>query len=122
MTTDPPVADPHQINRSLLTLLDNQVARREAAFEDLDETTYGAQPGHDCNSIQGIARHLVLLRRFQMTLLESPLADEVVIPAKDEPMADLLANLIGVTTGFIFAILLSAGWCRRIEMYMGYHD
>jgi len=84
---------PHPINRSLLTLLENQVARTGAAFEDLDEPTFAAEPGADCNSIQRIGRHLLLLRRFQISMLESPLADEVDLPERDESLDGLRRTL-----------------------------
>jgi hypothetical protein len=83
----------HPIARTLLSLLDNQVARTEAAFEDLDDTIYRRQPGGECNSIQGIGRHLLLLRRFQLQLLESPFAEQVEVPEKDESIASLLAKI-----------------------------
>ena len=69
------------------------------------------------------------MRRYQLVVAASVIvlglsleAIQWQLPYRMFDMADLLANLIGVTTGFVFAILLSAGWCRRIEMYMGYHD
>jgi hypothetical protein len=91
------MSDVHPINRALLTVLDNQIARTEAAFEGLEERTYLAEPGGECNSIQRIARHLVLLRRFQMQLLESPLAERVVFPEKLEPMGAMLQKIRDAT-------------------------
>ena len=83
----------HPINRTLLTALDNQVARTVAAFDGLDEATYVAEPGKDCNSIQRIGRHLLLLRQFQMKLLGSPLAGHVEFPEKHESIDELTRKL-----------------------------
>ena len=69
------------INRTLLTLLDNQVERTEAAFEELGAETAVEEPGHDCKPIIEISRHLLELRRFQLELLESTLAKDVPAPA-----------------------------------------
>ncbi len=71
---------PHPINRTLLTLLDNQERRTLAALDGLSESVFAASPGGDCKSIRDICRHLLGLRRFQLTLLESPLAAEVDDP------------------------------------------
>jgi hypothetical protein len=83
----------HPISRTLLSILDNQVARTEAVFENLDESIYRHKPGGECHSIQGIGRHLLLLRRFQLQLLESPLAEQVEVPEKDESIASLLVKI-----------------------------
>lgn len=68
-------------------------------------------------------------RRYQMLVAAGVLVLGMLLetiqwqlPYRMSDPADLLANLIGVVTGFVFAILLSAGWCRRIEMFLGYHD
>ena len=68
---------PHPINRTLLTVLDNQTRRLHAALDDLPAGALDAAPGGDCNSIRGIVAHLVNLRWFLLTLLESPLAAKV---------------------------------------------
>ena len=86
--------------------------------------------------VHGLSYFLLMLwfsglymRRYQLIVAASVivlgLALEAIqwqLPYRMFDTADLVANLIGVTTGFIVAVLLSAGWCRRIEMYMGYHD
>ncbi|MHC4989834.1 MAG: DinB family protein [Planctomycetota bacterium] len=63
--------------RALLVLLDNQEARTAAALEGLDASLVDTGPGGDCHGIRDIVRHLVALRRFQLTLLESPRAESV---------------------------------------------
>ena len=78
---------------ALRALLDNQVARTDAAFEGLDEATLVAEPGGDCNSIQRIGRHLVRLRWFQLTLLGSDLASQVPDHESIETLDDLRAAL-----------------------------
>lgn len=69
------------------------------------------------------------MRRYQLVVAVSVIVLGMVLeaiqwqlPYRMFDLNDLLANLIGVASGFIFAILLSAGWCQRIEMYLGYHD
>jgi uncharacterized damage-inducible protein DinB len=75
--------------RTLLTLLDNQVARTDAALAGLSADAFVAEPGGECNSILRIGRHLVMLRRFQLALLESPLAEEVDDPERVETIDEL---------------------------------
>ena len=69
------------------------------------------------------------MRRYQLVVAASVIvlgmlleAIQWRLPYRMFDPADLIANLIGVASGFIFAMLLSAGWCRRIEIYLGYHD
>ena len=83
----------HPINQALLTLLDNQMTRTEAVFEGLAAELFDVDPGGDCNSIRAICNHLVGLRRFQLTLLESPLAAQVDEPAPDDAPDAVLARL-----------------------------
>ena len=83
----------HPINQTLLTVLDNQIARTHAAFAGLDEATLDADPGRDCNSIRRIGRHLVALRRFQMELLSCDGAERVDVPERVDSVEDLLARL-----------------------------
>ena len=83
----------HPINRTLLTVLANQIVRTEAAFEDLGDDVFRTEPGGDCKSILEIGRHMLMLRRFQMTLLGSSLAERVVDPDGVERIDDLLAKL-----------------------------
>ena len=83
----------HPITRTLLTVLANQIVRTEAAFEDLRDDVFRAEPGGDCNSILEIGRHMLMLRRFQMTLLGSLLAERVDDPQGVERIDDLRAKL-----------------------------
>ena len=85
--------DIHPINQSLLTVLENQVARTVAAFEAMDDSLFSAAPGRDCNSIRQIGEHLLYLRRFQLKLLESPLAGQVADQHSVVSVADLVAKL-----------------------------
>ena len=81
----------HPINQTLLVLLDNQVARTAAAFEGLTEGDLDAHAGGDCHTIRQIATHLLGLRKFQLSLLNSPLAAEA--PAAPAELPALLAAL-----------------------------
>jgi len=38
-----------------------------------------------------------------------------------DPM-DLLANATGVALGLLLSFALLAGWCQRVERFLGYHD
>ncbi|MHC5023247.1 MAG: DinB family protein [Planctomycetota bacterium] len=93
--------EPHPINRTLLTLLDNQIRRMHAALDDLPPDAIDAAPGGDCNSIRGIMAHLVNLRWFQLTLLESPLASSVhrLEPGDEQALTpeDLRTRLLDAT-------------------------
>ena len=83
----------HPSNRALLVLLENQVTRTQAVFEDLSDEAFDAAPGGDCHSIREIGQHLLQLRRFQLSLLESPLAGDVAEPADVSSADDLAAKL-----------------------------
>jgi hypothetical protein len=83
----------HPIAESLLVLLENQVARTIAAFEGLDAATFDAPPGNDCHSIRQITAHLLGLRKFQLTLLSSPLAAQVPELPADAGPADVMPRL-----------------------------
>ena len=85
------------ISRTLLAVLDNQVARTGRAFEGLQSDVFDASPGGDCNSIRGIGEHLLQLRKFQLKLLESPLADEVAEPGCVQSPESLAAKLAEAT-------------------------
>ena len=87
----------HPINQTLLAVVDNQVVRTDAVFEDLREDVFRFEPGGDCNSILGIGRHLLMLRRFQMVLLQSPLAERVEDPEAVEGMDELKSKLASAT-------------------------
>ena len=67
----------HEINRTLATILENQKARADAALEDLPDDLLTASPGGGCKSIAEIGTHLIMLRRFTLGLMESPLAEQV---------------------------------------------
>ena len=86
-------AELHPVNRTLLTLLENQVERADAALENLPEEIFDTSPGHDCNSIAAIGRHLLKLRHFQLSLLGSPLAGEVPDPESVTSVAGLRQKL-----------------------------
>ena len=69
------------IARTLVTLLDNQQARVDAALEDLPDTLLDTSPDeHEgdaaCKPIRAIGHHLLGLRRFQLTVLDSPLVGQ----------------------------------------------
>ena len=81
------------INQTLLTILDNQAARIQCAFEGLSEQVFDASPGGDCNTISQIGQHLLLLHRFQLTLLESPAAAEIADPESIETLEELVGHL-----------------------------
>ncbi len=81
------------INQTLLTILENQAFRTRCALEGLREQVFEASPGRDCNSIRLIGQHLLVLRRFQLTLLDSPLATQIAEPESVESSADLVTKL-----------------------------
>jgi hypothetical protein len=87
----------NQINRTLLTILENQAARTQCAFEGLSEQVFEASPGGDCNAISQIGQHLLVLRRFQLTLLESPSAAQVAEPESVDSLDDLVGQLEAAT-------------------------
>lgn len=83
------MSEMHPTNQALITILENQKVRTAAAFEELSAEVYEVEPGGDCNSIRRIGEHLINLRRFQLTMLESSLAEEI-------PSADEAATLAGL--------------------------
>ena len=87
----------HPISRALLAVLDNQALRTDRALEGLRSDVFDASPGGDCNSIRGIGEHLLQLRKFQLMLLESPLAAEVGEPGCVESPQVLVAKLAEAT-------------------------
>jgi uncharacterized damage-inducible protein DinB len=87
------MSQPHPINQTLLTLLDNQVARTTAAFEDIERATFDAEPGSDCNSIRRISEHMVKLRGFMLKILESPLAEQMPQVEPHETLEHRFAHL-----------------------------
>jgi len=72
--------DLHPINRTLLTMLDNQRDRTAAAYENMRDETLNAEVEGDCNTILGITRHLLQLRHLMLRILRSPHAEEVADP------------------------------------------
>ena len=87
----------HPINQTLLAVVDNQIVRTDAALEDLRDDVFRAEPGGNCNSILGIGRHLLMLRRFQIILLQSPLAERVDDPDTVDGMDELKSKLATAT-------------------------
>ena len=81
------------ISRTLMAVLDNQVARTDRALEGLQSDVFDASPGGDCNSIRGIGEHLLQLRKFQLKLLDSPLTDTVAEPDSAQSPQTLAAKL-----------------------------
>jgi len=87
------MTDLHAVNRSLVTILENQIRRTDAAFEALPDEVYNADPGGGCNSIRKIGEHLIRLRQFQLMLLRSPLAEQVPSVDAGETVEQLLQAL-----------------------------
>jgi hypothetical protein len=87
------MSQPHPINQTLLTLLDNQIARTTAAFEDMREETFTAVPGGDCKSIADITSHLFKLRSFQLKLIESSRIEQMPDASAFKSISDHLAAL-----------------------------
>ncbi|HUW84863.1 MAG TPA: DinB family protein [Phycisphaerae bacterium] len=83
----------HPATQVLLAILENQVNRTEAAFDGLNEEVLTKEPGGDCNSILRIGRHLIGLRRFQLSLLGSADASKVADPKSIGNLAQLLPAL-----------------------------
>ena len=77
----------------ILALLDNQVNRTVAAFEGLSDAELGFFGGGDCQSIRGIAAHLLELREFQLFLLESPLAGSLPKLGAEADLAAIMKAL-----------------------------
>ncbi len=67
----------HPQTQVLLAILANQVARTEACLEGLTQANLDVVPGGDCQSIRGIVGHLLGLRGFQLSLLQSPLQGQM---------------------------------------------
>lgn len=91
------MADLHPIARTLLAVVDNQVARTDAALEGLDDAVARTDPGGGCNTILGIGRHLVGLRRFQLMMLGSPRAADIADPSTIDDLHDLRTRLDDAT-------------------------
>lgn len=85
------------INQTLLTILDNQIARTDATFQGLRDDVFAAEPGGDCNSILDIGRHLLGLRRFGLSLLQSPFQEQIDDPDSVVDLNDLLTKLASAT-------------------------
>ena len=87
----------HPINRTLLDILENQRVRTSCAIEDLTEAVFNASPGGDCKSIRDIGVHLIGLRQFQLSLLDSPLVQDEPDLQSVESLADLASKLDAAT-------------------------
>lgn len=87
------MSDIHPTNQALITILENQMARTEIAFEGLAAETYSAEPGGDCNSLERIGEHLIRLRQFQLMMLESPLTEQVPSLSESGSVEELLPAL-----------------------------
>lgn len=87
------MSDIHPTNQALITILENQMARTEFAFEGLTAETYSAEPGGDCNSLERIGEHLIRLRQFQLMMLESPLTEQVPSLSASGSVEELLPAL-----------------------------
>ena len=83
----------HPINQTLLSVLDNQISRTDAALDGMSDEAFTHEPGADCASIRTIGQHLIKLRRFQLLLLRSPLAAEAVGPDGVDSAAELVSRL-----------------------------
>ena len=83
----------HPTNQTLLTILENQMVRTTAAFEELPEDVYEVEPGGDCNTIRRIGEHLINLRKFQLVLLGSELAAEAPSSEEAATLAGMMAAL-----------------------------
>lgn len=68
---------PHPQTQVLLAILANQEERTDACLEGISEDILDQVPGGDCQSIRGILNHLLELRSFQLSLLQSPLQDKM---------------------------------------------
>ncbi len=78
---------------ALLAILDNQIRRTAAALADLPDGVYAADPGGDCNSIAAIGAHLVMLRKFQLSLLGSDKAAQVATDPMPTTATELTERL-----------------------------
>lgn len=105
------------INRTLVALVDNQVERTRQALAGLAAADFDALPGGDCNSIRSIGEHLLMLRGFQLKLLESPLADDVA-KADETTTCEELVELLDQAADLVrqgIAAHDSADWFRQPE-------
>ena len=83
----------HPASQVLLAVLENQVHRTDAAFDGLTDEVLTKEPGGDCNSILRIGRHLIGLRRFQLSLMGSADASKVADPKSIDNLGQLLPAL-----------------------------
>ncbi|MEM7229680.1 MAG: DinB family protein [Planctomycetota bacterium] len=91
-------------NATLIAIIENQVARTEAAFEGMDASILTAEPGHDCNSVLRIGHHLVGLRQFMLKLLESPRATNIASPDDIATIDQLLSAIHSATKEVIAGV------------------
>ena len=65
------------MNEVLVTILENQAVRTEAALKGLGDDVFTAEPGGDVRAIAEIGRHLLSLRKMKLVMLESKLVEEM---------------------------------------------
>ena len=61
--------------QTLSILLENQRSRTRHALTGLSSELYTKDPGEGVNTIRAVCEHMIMLHRFQMMLIGSPLAD-----------------------------------------------
>lgn len=88
---------PHPQTQVLLAILANQEERTEACLEGISDDILDQVPGGDCQSIRGILNHLLALRSFQLSLLQSPLQDQMPKLDKSASLKEFTEALIQTT-------------------------
>ena len=81
------------INQVLVTILENQEARTEAALNGVRDDVFTAEPGEDVRATLEIGRHLLGLRKMQLMMLESQLEAEMPDTESITSAEDLLQRL-----------------------------
>ena len=103
------------VARALVAIVDNQVARTVAALRGLREDVFLAAPGGQTRSVLEIGRHLLSLRKIQLSVLGSALVEQM-------PDAGPISSVDGLRRGLASAARLlkraiqdhdSADWCRK---------
>ena len=95
----------NSINRTLLTMLNNQAVRTSCTFEGLNEEAFTTSPGGDCKSIREIGQHLLGLRQFKLSLLGSRLVNKADEVESTESLFDLSSKLEAATARVHDAIM-----------------
>lgn len=88
---------PHPQTQVLLAILANQEERTEACLEGISEGILDHVPGSDCQSIRGILNHLLALRSFQLSLLQSPLQSQMPKPSNAASLKEFTEALTQAT-------------------------